>query len=485
MVLVQIRPMKTTLINLAALIFSCVVLPAATYLPTSLPQKVIGADCICVGRVASLKGYQSEEDGQIYTRAIIETIDELKGDFPSHFKLAYRGGRLGRIGVYNSHSPNLVHGETRIFFLNVDSDGTLYSPQGEATAVKIRPGGFNSYDGLNVDKNTYKFLTNVKAIVNFLQLAGADVTSQAVEKPSSVVTPSQVTDDGLSQTGIPVAVELFALSSVNLGNYGLGFGFDGDGSTGRILLFPAVALNAEDFVHISVGSATFGNFFGFPPNVTSDGLKITGNDAVELYENSSVVDVFGDVDVDGTGQPWEYVRGWAYRLDSTGPDGNTFNQSNWTFSGVNNYDMEATNADSSNPFPIQTYNGSGSGLVITGILEGPRYASRWLLADRGLPIGVHVDKSTRPAGWTDEQVLGALNNAFEAWRSAVGNTLSFLILDDSATFAQSANNFVEDDEILRIQMHDNFDEINSSGPFTTLGIGGGAVFRRKPGRARM
>ena len=394
--------------------------------------------------------------------------------------MAYQGGRYGEIGVYNSHSPKLVHGETRIFYLNVGPDGSLYSPQGEATAVKIGGGGSIQFGGLKVDKNTYKSLATIKALVNFLQLTGADVTSQAVEKPASVITPYDVTDDGLSQSAFPVAVELFALSSADLGDYGLGFGIDGGGSTGEILSFPSVALTAGEFVHVSVLSSDFEDFFGFLPTLTSTGISnLTGDDALELYQNSSVVDVFGDINVDGTGQPWEYVRGWAYRNNSTGPDGTTFNQSNWTFSGVNAFDMELTNDDAGgSKFPIESYTGSGSGLIITGVVEGPRYTSRWLFADQGLPIGVLVDKSTLPTGITDQQALDALDNALQAWSSV--SSLSFQIEDDSLDFGQGANLFDDGDDILRIQMHDTHGAIISSGGFTTLGIGGNN-FSTSPG----
>ncbi len=60
--------------------------------------------------------------------------------------------------------------------------------------------------------------------------------------------------------------------------------------------------------------------------------------------NGSVVDVFGDIYVDGTGQPWDHLDGWAYRVDETGPDGTMFVLANWYFSGVDALDGETTNA---------------------------------------------------------------------------------------------------------------------------------------------
>jgi len=65
-----------------------------------------------------------------------------------------------------------------------------------------------------------------------------------------------------------------------------------------------------------------------------------------------VVDVFGDINTDGSGQDWEHLDGWASRIPNTGPDGNAFTLSHWAFSGKNALDGETTNATAANPFPI-------------------------------------------------------------------------------------------------------------------------------------
>ena len=68
-----------------------------------------------------------------------------------------------------------------------------------------------------------------------------------------------------------------------------------------------------------------------------------------------MIDTFGVIDVDGNGEPWEYLDGWAYRVSDTGPDGAAFNLASWTFSGPNALDGEATNATATTPFPIGTF----------------------------------------------------------------------------------------------------------------------------------
>ena len=48
--------------------------------------------------------------------------------------------------------------------------------------------------------------------------------------------------------------------------------------------------------------------------LASSDISQNGDDAIELYLNGAVVELFGDVDVDGTGEAWEYMDSWAYKV---------------------------------------------------------------------------------------------------------------------------------------------------------------------------
>ena len=162
--------------------------------------------------------------------------------------------------------------------------------------------------------------------------------------------------DGPLTGGTPKAIELCVLNDVpDLSVYGLGSANNGGGSDGEEFTFPAVAASAGTFIHVSQESSNFAAFFGFAPAYTSGMAAINGDDAIELFMSGSVVDVFGDINVDGTGQPWDHVDGWAYRNDGTGPDGNTFVLGNWFFSGTNALDNETSNGTAATPFPIGAY----------------------------------------------------------------------------------------------------------------------------------
>jgi uncharacterized protein len=140
----------------------------------------------------------------------------------------------------------------------------------------------------------------------------------------------------------------------DLSIYGLRSANNGGGTGLQEYTFSGACI-AGDFLYIATEIPQFTTFFGFAPTDTSSAAAINGDDAIELFKNLAVVDVFGDVDLSGTGQPWEYMDGWAYRQSSTGPDGTTFVLGSWTFSGINALDGATSNGVGGPLFPIGTF----------------------------------------------------------------------------------------------------------------------------------
>lgn len=163
--------------------------------------------------------------------------------------------------------------------------------------------------------------------------------------------------DGPLTGGVPKGVELFVVNNIaDLSIYGIGSANNGGGTDGEEFTFPADAATAGDYIYVASEDLEFSNFFGFAPNYNAgSAMGINGDDAIELFMNGGVIDVFGDINVDGNGEPWEYLDGWAYRVDDTGPDGSTFVLANWTFSGPNAFDGQTTNASATTPIPIGTF----------------------------------------------------------------------------------------------------------------------------------
>lgn len=157
-------------------------------------------------------------------------------------------------------------------------------------------------------------------------------------------------DGGLSG-GLPKAIQLFAINNiVDLSVYGVGSANNGGGSDGEEFTFPAISVAAGTTLYLASEDRGFTSYFGFAPNYVSSAANVNGDDAIELFENGSLVDVFGDINVDGSGEVWEYMDGWAWRNPESGPSP-TFDPAAWSFSGANALDGVLTNATAPSPFP--------------------------------------------------------------------------------------------------------------------------------------
>ncbi len=214
-----------------------------------------------------------------------------------------------------------------------------------------------------------------------LLCTSAFVASAAVSAQAGVIGVS-ITGvlDGPLSGGVPKLVELFAHEDIaDLSSYSLSNFNNGNTSANATLTFSG-SVSAGDFfyaVSATTDDSELTSFFGSLPSMVFRGgnaVSINGNDAFRVTKGATVVDSFGDVGVDGTGEPWDYRDGWAYRNDATGPDGDTFQLVNWSFSGRNALDGFGSNAAAgSAAFPIGTYSDAvavvplpASGLLLVG-----------------------------------------------------------------------------------------------------------------------
>ncbi|MEO9532022.1 MAG: DNRLRE domain-containing protein [Crocinitomicaceae bacterium] len=179
----------------------------------------------------------------------------------------------------------------------------------------------------------------------------ADISTGA--NPSLIISGAY---DGPNTGGTPKGVELYVINDISdLSIYGLGSANNGGGTDGEEFTFPAVSVSAGTHIYVSSESTQFTAFFGFAPDYTAGAMGINGDDAIELFESGTVIDLFGDINVDGTGQAWDHLDGWAYRNTGESPNGGVFNDANWTFSGTNQLEGGSTNGACSSPFPVGTF----------------------------------------------------------------------------------------------------------------------------------
>ncbi|MEL6672242.1 MAG: lamin tail domain-containing protein [Bacteroidota bacterium] len=194
--------------------------------------------------------------------------------------------------------------------------------------------------------------------------SSAVLTNDAAPEPYPVFMPMSSTPDlvlvGLIYASADVkSSEYYVLNDIaDLSIYGVGGANNGGGTDGQEWTFPAASATAGDRIYVTRDSASFRDFFGFDADFldpNGDAHNFNGDDAFELFQNGTVIDVFGDINVDGTGQPWEYVDTWVQRECATGPDSATFILSNWNIGTLGTFSGTTTNATAADPYPVNTY----------------------------------------------------------------------------------------------------------------------------------
>ena len=167
------------------------------------------------------------------------------------------------------------------------------------------------------------------------------------------------------------AIELYAVADISdLSKYGIGAANNGKGTDGVEYTFPQAAVSKGTFILVGRDSTNFRTYYGVDYDYNGGGtaLGYNGDDAIELFYDGVAIDVYGDINVDGTNQSWDYADGWAYRKNDASPT-TSFDASGWNISGTNVSDDFGKNELSDKPFPIKSYLPYKQDLMILGIVD--------------------------------------------------------------------------------------------------------------------
>ncbi len=175
--------------------------------------------------------------------------------------------------------------------------------------------------------------------------------------------------DGPLSGGIPKGVEIYVSEDINdLSVCGIGSANNGGGTDGEEFSFPAgSSASAGDFIYVASETTGFTAFFGFAPTYNAgSALSINGDDAVELFCNDTLIDVYGEADVDGSGEAWEYLDSFAYRVSET-EGSSTFMLSDWNIEGPNALDGTSVNDGT---IPVGSFEFAAGSLFFSEYIEG-------------------------------------------------------------------------------------------------------------------
>ncbi len=227
---------------------------------------------------------------------------------------------------------------------------------------------------LSKDTIDYKFVVDTITQENFTSLSPCTKLTNGIISRYSIIKSDSTfksvcfetctqCSNGLSLKGITdfrtsaggssgKTIHLVADSNIsNLSIYGLGVANNGAGSNGQEYRFPPIYVSKGSNILLVRDTTAIASYFNdcWPLfNIilldTTGTVSQNGNDAVELFKVKEVVETFGDVNVNGTGKPWEYTGSWAYK-DNLG---------NWTYGALNCTDSSSTIFSSKCVYPICT-----------------------------------------------------------------------------------------------------------------------------------
>ena len=153
------------------------------------------------------------------------------------------------------------------------------------------------------------------------------------------------------------AIHVLATADIaDLSVYGIGVANNGGGTDGQEYTFPAVSVSAGDHIMVARTPADMAAYLGATEAnimLANTSISQNGDDAIELYFNDAVVETFGDIAVDGSGEAWEYQDSFAYKVDGA-----------WTYGGVDCTDGSDTSATSSCPYPYTGVYTTGTAIPV-------------------------------------------------------------------------------------------------------------------------
>ncbi|MGE0929396.1 Ig-like domain-containing protein [Peijinzhouia sedimentorum] len=140
------------------------------------------------------------------------------------------------------------------------------------------------------------------------------------------------------------AFHLRALKDIpDLSLYGIGIASNGQATSDGIEVpFPSISVKAGEQIlvirDLDVANAVnyFESCYGIFDHIVPDGgVTSNGDDTIELFRGSTLIETYGELGVDGTGQFWDYTDSWAAKVNGV-----------WKYGGADCTVGAATNATS-------------------------------------------------------------------------------------------------------------------------------------------
>ena len=225
-------------------------------------------------------------------------------------------------------------------FFNSPSNGNDWVTKEDLDGLPCAFGQFNDRTLTTINGDTI--------LLHCFGTCDTDGTCQVAppQVPDSLIFKGIMSFDLPSSAGKAIHFEALYYIS-DLSQYGLGTANNGGGSDGQEFSFPSISANAGDQILVCRDSSAIASYFqsdcysAYNIVIQADEPTGNGNDAYELFYNAVAIEIFGNVDINGTGEPWEYTNSWAFKIAG-----------NWTYGTPNCTDSSVTTFLSSCPYPF-------------------------------------------------------------------------------------------------------------------------------------
>lgn len=140
--------------------------------------------------------------------------------------------------------------------------------------------------------------------------------------------------------GTTVDLSAYSIGNFNNGGTDLGGGAS-SGLSGQLTTCDSYVI-AYETAPVDPATSLFFDVYGFEPDIYL-GPFVNGDDVIALFQglatgdgsDATLVDIYGEIGVDGTGMPWEYMDSYATRDPDSVTASTTWNAADWFVPGPN------------------------------------------------------------------------------------------------------------------------------------------------------
>ena len=200
----------------------------------------------------------------------------------------------------------------------------------------------------------------IEAMDNAVEISTSSEQNYSVFDPISLII-SEVADPGNDASARFLEVYNNGSSTVDFNSITVYLERYANGGTNPQSFQLIGSLDAGEYYVIANNGSNFNIAFGFNPDAVSGIISGNGDDVYALYVNGdessgSLLDVYGEIGIDGTGEAWEYVDSRAVRNSLSYSPSSTWIASQWDIFSADVSDMTPGRGEPT----VYTYNNAWS-----------------------------------------------------------------------------------------------------------------------------